>query len=212
MSGEPPCYLRDEDMIEASEQHLVILASASPRRADLLREIGLKFKIVPSNESEPDLPHLSPREWVLRHAFAKARDVAKRFPDAIVIGADTIVVLGRTIYNKPTDMPDAKRILRELQGRTHRVITGVCMLHLRKHKKLLFDETTRVTFRRLSARQIATYLKRINPLDKAGAYAAQEHGSEIIACTEGLYSNVVGFPVETFLKKMKPWLYRGLYV
>lgn len=206
MSGEPPCYLRDEDLAEASEHRRIILASASPRRAQLLREIGLKFDVVPSNETEPEQPHLSPRELVMRHAFAKACDVAKRFPDATVIGADTIVVLGRKVYNKPKDLADAKRMLRELQGRTHRVITGVCMLHLRKRRKLLLDETTHVTFRKLTAKQIASYLKRIHPFDKAGAYAAQEHGSEIIAHVEGLYSNVVGFPVETFLKQMKRWL------
>jgi septum formation protein len=183
-----------------------ILASASPRRAQLLREMGLQFRIVPSQEPENDQPHLSPRELALRHAFAKAHDVAKRFPDAIVIGADTIVVLGHRVFNKPKDMTDAKRMLRELQGRTHRVITGVCVLHRARHRKLLFAETTAVTFKKLNDVQIASYLRRIHPLDKAGAYAAQEHGREIIARVDGLYSNVVGFPVETFERRMRGWL------
>jgi septum formation protein len=184
----------------------LILASASPRRAQLLREIGLKFHVVPSREEENDQPHLSPREWAMRHAFAKAREVAGRFPDAIVIGADTIVVLGRKVFNKPKDMADAKRMLRELQGRTHRVITGVCVLHRAKHRRILFAETTAVTFRKLNDTQIASYLRRIHPLDKAGAYAAQEHGRDIIARVDGLYSNVVGFPVETFQRRMRGWV------
>ena len=166
----------------------------------------MKFEIVPSNESEPDQPHLSPGEWAMRQALAKARDVAKRFPNAVVIGADTIVVLGRKVYNKPKDMADAKRMLLELRGRTHRVTTGVCVLHAKARKKLLFAETTNVTFRKLNDRQIAGYLRSINPLDKAGAYAAQEHGSAIIERVEGSFSNVVGFPVEAFLAKMKKWL------
>lgn len=192
--------------MDASERVTVILASASPRRKQLLREIGLKFEVIPSNESEPDQPHLSPGEWAMRQALAKSRDVAKRFPNAVVIGADTIVVLGRKVYNKPKDMADAKRMLRELCGHTHRVITGVCVLHAKAHRKLLFAETTHVTFRKLNDRQIAAYLRRIHPLDKAGAYAAQEHGSAIIERVEGSFANVVGFPVETFLLKMKSWL------
>lgn len=176
----------------------MILASASPRRARLLRELGLSFRIVPSHENEPDQPHLSPRELTLRHAFAKARDVAKRFPDAVVIGADTIVVLGHKVFGKPKDMADANRMLRQLQGRTHRVITGVCVMHLKRRKRVVFAESTAVTFKKLNDARIASYLRRIHPLDKAGAYAAQEHGSEIIARVEGSYSNVVGFPLEKF--------------
>lgn len=189
--------------MDASERVPVILASASPRRKQLLREIGMKFEVVPSSESEPDQPHLSPGEWAMRQALAKARDVAKRFPNAVVIGADTIVVLGRRVYNKPKDMADAKRMLRELRGRTHRVITGVCVLHLKARKKLLFAETSHVTFRKLNDRQIASYLRRIHPLDKAGAYAAQEQGSAIIEHVEGSFSNVVGFPLERFRTEVR---------
>jgi septum formation protein len=206
VAGVPPTERADEDLIEASEQPRIILASASPRRVQLLREAGLRFAVVPSGEHEPDRPHLTPRELAMRHAFQKARSVAARFPKAIVIGADTIVVLGRRVFNKPRDMADAKRMLRRLQGKTHRVITGVCVLDRRKHRRILFAETTAVTFRKLNAGQIADYLRRIDPLDKAGAYAAQEHGRAIIARVEGLYSNVVGFPVETFLRRAGRWL------
>jgi septum formation protein len=164
----------------------------------LLRDIGLEFQVVPSNESEPDQPHLSPRELAVRHAFAKARAISQRFPDSIVIGADTIVVLGRQIFGKPKDMANARRMLRQLQGRTHRVITGVCVLHRCARKRLMFADTTWVTFRELSERQIAAYLRRIHPLDKAGAYAAQDQGRDIIERVDGSYANVIGFPLEKF--------------
>jgi len=181
----------------------IVLASASPRRAQLLKQIGLKFEVVPSNEREPGQPHLTPRELALRHAFHKARSVAARFPDAVVIGADTIVVLGRKVFGKPKDLAEAKRMLRQLQGRTHQVITGVCLLHRARHKRVLFAEKSDVSFRRLDDDQIAAYLRRINALDKAGAYAAQEHGRAIIARVDGSYSNVVGLPLEKLRTELR---------
>jgi septum formation protein len=181
-----------------ARQREILLASSSPRRIALLRGIGLKFRVEPSGDAERDQPHLSPRELALRHAFAKARAVAERFPEAVVIGADTIVVLGCTVFGKPRNMADARRMLRQLQGRTHRVITGVCVLRRSARKRLLFAETSAVTFRKLTAEQIEQYLRRVRPLDKAGAYAAQHRGREIIARVDGSYSNVVGFPLERF--------------
>lgn len=184
-------------------QRKIILASASPRRAELLRQTGLPFAIEVSEQAEPTHTHLTPRELALRHALRKASAVAKTFPDAIVIGADTIVVLGGNVFGKPRNLSEAKRMLGRLQGRTHHVVTGVCVLDRKRRKKLLFTETTAVSFRKRSAKQINSYLRRVNPLDKAGAYAIQEHGGELVEKIEGSWSNVVGFPVEKFQKLMR---------
>ena len=184
----------------------LILASVSPRRAELLRQLGLKFEVVPSDAAEMFDEQLSPRELCQLNAHRKARAVAKKIPDALVLGADTLVFLGREIFGKPRDLDEAKQMLAKLQGRTHQVVTGVCLMHLRAHREKIFAAGTDVTFHPLDAEQIQEYLSQVNPLDKAGAYAIQEHGEKIIVRVEGLYSNVVGFPVETFLKRMKQWL------
>jgi septum formation protein len=179
------------------KSQLVILASASPRRKQLLCRMGVKFRAIAANVDERRRSRLSPRELATRLALAKARAVARRFPDAVVIGADTIVTLNGKLFEKPRDLKQAARMLGQLQGKTHRVITGVCVLHLREKKKALFAETTKVTFRKMTSQQIREYLRLINPLDKAGAYAAQEHTDCIIARVEGSFSNVVGLPSET---------------
>ncbi len=174
----------------------IILASASPRRAELLREIVAEFQVIPGHAEEFQPEYLSPAEAGLLNAYRKARVIAKKFPDALVIGADTEVVLGRRIFGKPRDFADAHAMVADLAGREHLVITGVCLLHLRRHRQKLFSVTTRVKFKPLRADQITDYLTLINPLDKAGAYAIQEHGDKIVARIEGSYSNVVGLPVE----------------
>ena len=178
----------------------IILASASPRRAELLRETVAEFQVIPGHAEEFQPEHLSPAEAGLLNAYRKARVIAKKFPDALVIGADTEVVLGRRIFGKPRDLPAAHAMLTDLEGRQHLVITGVCLLHLRRHRQKLFSVTTRVKFKPLRANEIAAYLSLINPLDKAGAYAIQEHGDKIVAKIEGLFSNVVGLPVERLRK------------
>ncbi len=172
----------------------IILASASPRRAELLRQLGLEFRILASDAEEILSEHLTPRETCQINAYRKARSVAKRFPDALVLGADTLVCLGATIFGKPADLPAAHRMLEQMQGREHEVITGVCLLQLRRHRQRIFAVSTTVTFRSLNAAQIRQYLARINPLDKAGAYAIQEQGDLIIERIEGSYPNVVGLP------------------
>lgn len=201
--GERPCFLCDSDF---EDLPTLVLASASPRRKELLRAMGVRFRVEPSHVNEPERPHLSPRETVMHHALAKARDVARRFPGAVVIGADTIVVLGRRVFGKPRNAVEAARMLRALQGKTHRVITAVCLVQLRRRKQLLFTDTTAVTFRPLEARQIQSYLRRVHALDKAGAYAIQEHGDKIVAKIQGSYSNVVGFPVEKFEVALRRFL------
>lgn len=181
----------------------VILASASPRRAELLRKIVREFEVIPGHAEEFQPEHLSPVEAALLNAYRKARVIAKKFPDALVIGADTEVVLGRRVFGKPRDLADAHAMLTDLAGREHQVITGVCLVHLRRHRQQLFSVTTRVKFKPLRADEIADYLESINPLDKAGAYAIQENGDQIVAKIEGSFSNVVGLPIERLEKELK---------
>ena len=181
----------------------VILASASPRRAELLREVVREFEVIPGHAEEFQPEHFSPVEACLLNAYRKARVIAKKFPDALVIGADTEVVLGRRVFGKPRDLADAYSMLMDLGGREHQVITGVCLVHLRQHRQRLFSATTRVQFKPLRGEEIAEYLGLINPLDKAGAYAIQEHGDKIVAKTDGSFSNVVGLPVEKVREEIR---------
>jgi nucleoside triphosphate pyrophosphatase len=182
-----------------------ILASASPRRAELLRQLKRKFEIVPSDAPEVFDEHLSPRELCQLNAHRKARAVAEKIPDALVLGADTLVFLDRKIFAKPRDLDEAKEMLRQLQSQTHQVVTGVSLIHLRAHRERIFAVSTDVTFRPLSAEQIGDYLSKINPLDKAGAYAIQEHGDTIVAEVSGSYSNVVGLPLEKLKAELNLW-------
>jgi septum formation protein len=184
----------------------LILASASPRRAELLRRLKLKFQAVPSNAMEIFDEQLSPRELCQINAHRKARSVAKKIPDALVLGADTLVFLGRETFGKPRDLGEANQMLAKLQGRTHQVVTGVCLMHLRAHRERIFAVSTDVTFRPLTAGQISDYLSKMNPLDKAGAYAIQEHGDKIIAEISGSYSNVVGLPLEKLQEELTAWI------
>jgi septum formation protein len=174
----------------------LILASASPRRADLLRQLGLEFQISPSAATEVHQEQLTARELSQLNAYRKARAVAKQWPDVVVLGADTLVTLGQRLYGKPADLADARRMLSELQGRTHQVVTGVCLIHRRTRRQRIFADTTEVTFRALDAAGIDRYLGQVNPLDKAGAYAIQEHGELIVHEISGSFSNVMGLPVE----------------
>lgn len=183
----------------------LILASSSPRRVELLRMLGVDFQIVPSDATELHHEQLTAREISQLNAHRKARAVAKRHPDALVLGADTLVYLDHTLLGKPADLADAQRMLQQLQGRTHQVVTGVCLMHLRAHRERLLAETTNVTFRQLTPEQIHRYLSLINPLDKAGAYAIQEHGEAIVRETSGSYSNVVGLPLERLEEELRAW-------
>jgi septum formation protein len=183
----------------------IILASASPRRAELLRQLELEFQVLPSDAAEIFDGQLSPLELCQLNAHRKARAVAKKIPDALVLGADTLVFLDRKIFGKPRDLADARRMLSQLQGRTHQVVTGVCLMHLRAHREWLFAVSTDVTFLRLTAGQINDYLGQMNPLDKAGAYAIQEHGEMIVSEISGSYSNVVGLPLEKLKEELAAW-------
>jgi septum formation protein len=186
----------------------LILASASPRRQELLRQVGVAFKVFPSNAEEIHQPDLTARELSQVNAYRKARAVAKKHPDALVLGADTLVYLETELFGKPANLETAYSMLERLQGRTHEVITGICLLHLRNHRQKVFAESTAVTFRPLDAVGIRRYLNLINPLDKAGAYAIQEEGDMIVQKISGSYTNVVGLPVERLKTELQVWAKR----
>ena len=183
----------------------IILASASPRRAELLRQLEVEFQVLPSDATELSDDHLSPFEICQLNAHRKARSVAKKNPDALVLGADTLVFLGREILGKPASLAEAEKMLGKLQGHTHQVVTGVSLIHLRTHRESIFAVSTDVRFRSLTAEQSRHYLSRMNPLDKAGAYAIQEHGDLIVEEISGSFSNVVGLPLERLEAELKSW-------
>lgn len=183
----------------------LILASGSPRRMALMRLLTEDFVVKVSAAEECDAEHFSPHEVCQLNAHRKARVVAKHNTDALVIGADTEVALDTQIFGKPADRKAAEGMLQRLQGRTHEVVTGVCLLHQRQHRERLFAVSTKVKFHPLSKKQIQAYLDRINPLDKAGAYAIQEHGELIIESIAGSLTNVVGLPVEALREELAAW-------
>ncbi len=183
----------------------LILASASPRRAELLRLLELDFKILPGTVEEVSHEHLTPLEVCQLNAHRKARAVAKKIPDALVLGADTLVFLDNEILGKPQNFKTAERMLGKLEGRTHQVVTGVCLMHLRSHRERIFAVSTDVLFHPLTKNQIRDYLKKIQPLDKAGAYAIQDAGELIVSEISGSFSNVVGLPVEKLRAELSAW-------
>ena len=175
---------------------MLILASASPRRADLLRQFEFEFLVVPSAVEESSSEDLSAGEMAQLNAYRKARAVSKRFPDAVTLGVDTVVALGHTIFGKPADLAEAERMVSVLQGKTHQVVTGVCLIHLRGHRQKIFCERTDVTFRKLTPEQIRQYHTEVDPLDKAGAYGIQEKRAAVVESISGSFSNVAGLPME----------------
>lgn len=184
--------------------HLV-LASASPRRSALLKQLGVPFEVIVASADEISPKYLSPHEVCQVNAHRKARAVARQHADALVLGADTVVALGTTIFGKPRDAADARRMLRALSGQTHQVITGVALMHLAAQRERLFAVSTTVVFRKLTAAQISEYVANVHTLDKAGAYAIQEHGEMIIEQINGSFSNVVGLPLERLEKELREW-------
>jgi len=165
----------------------------------LLEEAGYVFEIVSPQVEEVFSRWLTIRELTLFNATRKAWSVAQTLPDAVVLGSDTLVTIDNRVLGKPADLEDAARILRLLSGRSHEVWTAVCLCHLARGISRSFCAVSRVKFRHLTNREIQNYFTKVNPLDKAGAYAAQGHGKEIIQKIDGSYSNVVGLPMERTL-------------
>jgi nucleoside triphosphate pyrophosphatase len=183
----------------------LILASASPRRAELLRQLSLAFKVVAAEIAEIHHEQMTARELCQVNAYRKARTVAKKFPDSLVLAADTLVYLEAKLFGKPATLEEAFGMLEQLQGRTHQVVTGTCLLHLRNHRQAVFAESTAVTFHPLDDIAIRRYLNAVNPLDKAGAYAIQEEGDAIVEKIVGSYTNVVGLPLERLAAELEVW-------
>ena len=171
----------------------IILASSSPRRKRLMLEAGFKFEIIVSDAEEISDKFMIPWDLTVQNAQIKASPIAQNNQEKIVIGADTVVSLDNEIFGKPSDMEEAVKMLARLSGRTHIVTTGVCIIQ--KEKNETFYVNTEVTFKPLSGKEISQYVKVINPLDKAGAYAAQDHGELIIEKYSGSFTNVVGLPM-----------------
>lgn len=181
----------------------LILASASPRRKELLAAAGLDFEIIPSDQDESILPGEDPLAYVRRIALSKAKNVTLDHADHLVLAADTVVVLDRTIMGKPSDAGDAFAMLQRLSGRTHQVITAYCFAAAFIPEPILEHVLTDVSFRLLSSRDINSYIASGEPFDKAGAYAIQGKGGALTSRVEGSYTNVVGLPLAEVLKRLE---------
>lgn len=176
-------------------QKIIILASASPRRIKLLKKIIKKFKVIPSRVQETEISAKTPEAFAVKAAIAKAEEVALKSKNAIVIGADTIVVLGKRILGKPKTQKEAIAMLKSLSGRTHRVITGIAVINSKTFEKYADYEVTKVKMKKVTDKEIVDYVKSGKPMDKAGSYGIQEIEGIFIDKIEGDYDNVVGLPI-----------------
>jgi septum formation protein len=174
----------------------LLLASASPRRREILSELGYTFRIVPAEVVEHEAPDADPRAMVAHNAALKADWVSARHPEATVLGADTTVFIERTVLNKPRDAAEARAMLRRLSGRTHTVFTGLAVRRAWDDLKLNRGVASEVTFKVLDDATIELYLSKVHTLDKAGGYAIQEHGDLIVAGFTGSLTSIVGLPRE----------------
>jgi septum formation protein len=186
----------------------LILASASPRRRQLLAGSGVPFQVVPAAIDEQPLVAEPPDAYVRRLALAKAEAVARRYPGAFVLGADTTVTIDRLLLGKPQDVEEARQMLRRLSGRVHQVLTGVAVVQTgttggAAGRRLVEVTVSRVEMRPLTARTIAWYLASGEPMDKAGAYAVQGLGAALVERVEGSYTNVVGLPLSETLALLR---------
>lgn len=173
----------------------LILASKSPRRYELLKQVGLDFDVIPSGIEEDYIQGESPRKHVLRLAEAKALDVGNQHPDRWVVAADTIVYVDHSILGKPKSRDEARKMLRHLSGKEHRVLTGFSVLHLEKGRRDRGAVQTAVKVRKLTQLEMEWYVETGEPFDKAGGYAVQGIGSFMIESIKGSYTNVVGLPL-----------------
>jgi len=182
---------------------LLLLASNSPRRRQLLTDAGFEFATIAPRVAEKSDVDLTLRELTIFNAIRKAISIARAHAGEIVLAADTLVALNDQIIGKPRDVEEAAAILRRLSGRAHEVCSAVFVCHLTSARSTSFYEISRVWFRRLSDSAVRAYIDKVNPLDKAGSYAAQGHGAEIIEKIEGSYTNVVGLPMEKTIAALR---------
>lgn len=178
----------------------IILASQSPRRAQLMRQFGVDFRVVVGPAQE--ISHGEPQATAAANALSKAASVAEKYPQALTIGADTVVVLDGRILGKPGDAQEAEAMLRALSGRAHVVITGVALCVGRKEART-FAVATAVKFRPISEREIKAYVRTGEPLDKAGAYGIQGLGGLFVEEINGCYFNVVGLPMPRLVLELR---------
>ncbi|MEK6744793.1 MAG: Maf family protein [Nitrospirota bacterium] len=187
----------------------IILASNSPRRKELMTQIGLTFTVAPADADESILPGESPEAYAVRVALDKARIAAERAGEGIVIAADTIVVVGDSILGKPADARDAEGMLALLSGKEHRVVTALAVMDAATARMVTRTSVTKVWFRDLTEREITAYVATGEPLDKAGAYGIQERGALLVDRIEGCYSNVVGLPLSLLGEMLREF---GVYL
>lgn len=181
----------------------LILASASPRRRRLLLADGLNFRVVPAEVEEVSPLHFSPGEVTLFNARLKAHAVSRNQPRSLVLGVDTVVSFEGEVFGKPANMKDAFEMISRLNGRSHEVYSGVWLRHEASGREKAFIEITRVHFHHRTDPELRAYHARIGPLDKAGAYAAQEDRGELIESIEGSFTNVIGLPMESLREALK---------
>ena len=182
---------------------MIYLASTSPRRKKLLKEAGIAYKTLKPDYIEKNESHIPPAALVKKHALAKAASCISKISEGRILGSDTLVYCDDRIIGKPKDRQDAFEILSQLQGRWHTVYTGVAILDVQNGQivgRNVFSEKTRVCLKPMDATAIKNYFKKINPMDKAGAYAIQTKQTNIIAEVKGSLSNAIGLPVEQLKK------------
>ena len=183
----------------------LVLASASPRRARLLSQIGLTFEVHPSDVVEPPHTEFSDErgdQITQELALLKARDVAQHYSEGVIIGADTLVSLNGRLLGKPAEDADAMAMLTQLSGTSHEVVTGVALVDASTKRTVVWAETTQVYFRKLHRTEIANYIATGEAADKAGAYGIQERGAAFVSRIEGCYFNVVGLPLASLVEHL----------
>lgn len=178
----------------------LILASASPRRQKMLRKLGIEFSIAAAHINETPLALEKPKDFAIRMASDKARVIAQKNPATWIIGADTVVCLADCIFGKPRDDHDALKMLRQLVGRTHEVITGICLRNAALDIETAVADRTEVTFNEATDDMLEAYIRSGEPLDKAGAYGIQGSGSFLIRSINGSCSNVIGLPMNVIIR------------
>jgi septum formation protein len=181
----------------------IVLASASPRRKELLEQMGLQFEVDPAGYDEGKTSASEPHGMATELSLGKASAAARRHRKAVIIAADTLVVLGDRVFGKPHTDAQAREMLRDLNGRTHSVITGFTILDAETGKRLSRSVETRVHMRKLTLEEIDSYVRTKEPLDKAGGYAIQERGAILVERIEGDFSNVVGLPLAALAEGLK---------
>jgi septum formation protein len=181
-------------------QRKIVLASTSPRRKEILEKTGLKFKIIDSGYEEVMVQNSDPIRLVKKLALGKAKNAAKRYREEIIIAADTFVVLGQKKLGKPKSKAEAKRMLKQLSGKTHSIITGFVVIDTMHDKTIAKVSETKVYFRKIKDSEIDAYLKTDEPMDKAGAYAIQGLAAIFVKKIEGDYFNAVGLPLNDLVQ------------